>query len=578
MIINTNVSSLRAQEASTNTNNAISSSLEKLSTGLKINKASDDASGLAIADKLRTQVTSIKQGIANGNSAISLITIADKAMDEQSKILDTIKGKLINANSSSTSADGREAIRKDIGKLLEQLDNIAAMTNYNGMSLLADVKDGKLTGKESSELTFQVGERNTDMISTTKINATTSSLGGGSSIANKIESGETAKLSNVAGGTLDVQNKSGGVLNVAVSGNLGKLKAEGADLVITVDPNDATLIAKLKDLADGTNFTQGTGAEKNQFTLSDGQTVDLRAIDFDSVQLRSEVTATPPVVGTDDAGFTAKETTGFEVKNLGLGGNTDNLTVTSTQDVKKGETTTVSNSNANQKLTVDSDGAHALNMKVSGNLGSVTTTGLELSIEATNSKDVAALQKLIDDGVSGIERDATDANKFTIDAATTVDLSSVNLSDAKITSDGATGTFTSTATEKLVITNNSEDKIVLSNIDAKSASKLDALKNLQTGELTTKVASDYQAVVNDAISQLNGYRSDMGSTENQIKSAVKNLMTSATNIKAAESIIRETDFAEESANFNKLNILSQAGSYAISQSNAAQQNVLRLLQ
>lgn len=568
MVINTNVSSLRAQEASTNTNSAISSSLEKLSTGLKINKASDDASGLAIADKLRTQVTSIKQGIANGNSAISLITIADKAMDEQGKILDTIKGKLINANSSSTSADGREAIRKDIGKLLEQLDNIAAMTNYNGMSLLADVKDGKLTGKESSELTFQVGERNTDMISTTKINATTSSLGGGSSSVDKIESGETAKLSNVQGGTLDVQNKSTGTLNVAVSGNLGKLKAEGGNLVITVDPNDATLIAKLKDLEVTGEFVQGSGADKNKFTLTSTKTVDLRAIDFDSVQLRSTNT---------NQGFSAKETTGFEVKNLELGGNTDNLTVTSKQDVKKGESTTVSNSDASQKLTVATTGA-AINMKVSGNLGSVTTATIGISIEATNAKDVAALQKLVDDGVADITRDATNANKFTIAAGKTVDLSSVNLSDAKITSTAGNGTFTSTATEKLVITNNSENKITLSNIDAKSASKLDALKNLQTGELTTKVASDYQAVVNDAISQLNGYRSDMGSTENQVKSAVKNLMTSATNIKAAESIIRETDFAEESANFNKLNILSQAGSYAISQSNAAQQNVLRLLQ
>ncbi|WP_187386048.1 flagellin N-terminal helical domain-containing protein [Aliarcobacter cryaerophilus] len=569
MVINTNVSSLRAQEASTNTNNAISSSLEKLSTGLKINKASDDASGLAIADKLRTQVTSIKQGIANGNSAISLITIADKAMDEQGKILDTIKGKLINANSSSTSADGREAIRKDIGKLLEQLDNIAAMTNYNGMSLLADVKDGKLTGKESSELTFQVGERNTDMISTTKINATTSSLGGGSSTVDKIESGETAKLSNVAGGTLDVQNKSGGTLNVQVSGNLGKLKAEGGDLVITVDPNDATLIAKLKDLEKTGEFAQGSGAAKNQFTLTSGKEVDLRAIDFDSAQLRSDATG---------HGFSAKETTGFEVKNLELGGNTDNLTVTSKQDVKKGESATVSNSDASQKLTVTTSSA-AMNMRVSGNLGSVAVGVIDLSIEGTNSKDVAALQKLVDDGVSGITRDTTNANKFTIAAGKTVDLSSVNLSDAKITSTaGTNGNFTSTATDKLVIANNSENKIVLSNIDAKSASKLDALKNLQTGELTTKVASDYQAVVNDAISQLNGYRSDMGSTENQVKSAVKNLMTSATNIKAAESIIREVDFAEESANFNKLNILSQAGSYAISQSNAAQQNVLRLLQ
>lgn len=568
MVINTNVSSLRAQEASTNTNNAISSSLEKLSTGLKINKASDDASGLAIADKLRTQVTSIKQGIANGNSAISLITIADKAMDEQGKILDTIKGKLINANSSSTSADGREAIRKDIGKLLEQLDNIAAMTNYNGMSLLADVKDGKLTGKESSELTFQVGERNTDMISTTKINATTSSLGGGSSSIDKIESGETAKLSNVPGGTLDVQNKSTGTLNVQASGNLGKLKAEGGNLTITVDPNDATLIAKLKDLEKTGEFQQVGGASKNQFTLTSGKEVDLRAIDFDSVQLRS---AAP------NQGFTAKETTGFEVKNLELGGKKDDLTVTSKQDVKKGETTTVSNSDASQKLTVATSSA-ALNMKVSGNLGSVTTATIAVSIEATNAKDVAALQKLVDDGVADITRDTTNANKFTIAAGKTVDLSSVNLSDAKITSTAANGNFTSTATDKLVITNNSENKIVLSNIDAKSASKLDALKNLQTGELTTKVASDYQAVVNDAITQLNGYRSDMGSTENQVKSAVKNLMTSATNIKAAESIIREVDFAEESANFNKLNILSQAGSYAISQSNAAQQNVLRLLQ
>ena len=91
MRINTNISSLGAQEAAKNTNNSIANSLEKLSTGLKINKASDDASGLAIADKLRTQVTSINQGISNGNSAIALLQIADKSMAEQSKILDTVK-------------------------------------------------------------------------------------------------------------------------------------------------------------------------------------------------------------------------------------------------------------------------------------------------------------------------------------------------------------------------------------------------------------------------------------------------------------------------------------------------------
>ena len=105
MVINTNVASLTAREAATNTNTSISNSLEKLSTGLKINKASDDASGLAIADKLRTQATSIGQGIDNGNSAVSLIQIADKSMSEQSNILDTVKAKLIQANTDTTSDD-----------------------------------------------------------------------------------------------------------------------------------------------------------------------------------------------------------------------------------------------------------------------------------------------------------------------------------------------------------------------------------------------------------------------------------------------------------------------------------------
>ncbi|WP_419671184.1 hypothetical protein [Aliarcobacter butzleri] len=140
MKINTNVSSLTAQEAASNTNKAITTSLEKLSTGLRVNKAADDASGLAIADKLRTQATSINQGIANGNSAVALLQIADKSMAEQSNILDTVKAKLIQANTDTTSVAGRTAIAKDITKLLEQLDNIAEQTNYNGTNLLQNAR------------------------------------------------------------------------------------------------------------------------------------------------------------------------------------------------------------------------------------------------------------------------------------------------------------------------------------------------------------------------------------------------------------------------------------------------------
>ncbi|OCL83075.1 Flagellar filament 33 kDa core protein [Arcobacter porcinus] len=299
MRINTNVSSLTAQEASTNTNNSIKSSLEKLSTGLKINKASDDASGLAIADKLRTQVTSINQGVSNGNSAVALLQIADKSMAEQSNILDTVKAKLIQANTDTTSVAGRTAIAKDIDKLLQQLNNIAKQTNYNGTALLQAKANSAASGTAASKgLSFQVGEGTSDLIKTKTIQANTSGF--------------------------------------ALTSLKGNVSAGGAV----------------------------------------------------------------------SAGATA----------------------------------------------------------------------------------------------------------------------------------GTTNVFTRT------------------------------------------MASAGQAAVDKAITKLNGYRGDIGSTQNQVESAVRNLMTQSTNIKAAESVIRDVDYAEESANFNKLNIISQAGSYAISQSNATQQNVLRLLQ
>ncbi len=165
MRINTNVSALTALEANAQTNVTLSNSLEKLSTGLKINKASDDASGLSIADKLRTQANALNQAVANGNSAVTLTQIADKAMAEQSNILDVVKQKLIQASTATTSPDGIEAIGKDISKLLEQLNNIAAQTTYNGTNLLQGTASaGSVTS--GIALTFQMGATSTDTIKT----------------------------------------------------------------------------------------------------------------------------------------------------------------------------------------------------------------------------------------------------------------------------------------------------------------------------------------------------------------------------------------------------------------------------
>jgi len=179
MRINTNVASLTALESNTQINKNMTNSLEKLSSGLRINKASDDASGLAIADKLRTQASSINQAISNGNSAVSLIQIADKAMAEQSNILDIIKQKLIQGATATTSPEGRTAIGKDISKLLTQLNEIANQTNYNGIGLL----QGATAGDTTSTLTFQMGEKSANIAElTAAVQSNTTGLNGMSAL------------------------------------------------------------------------------------------------------------------------------------------------------------------------------------------------------------------------------------------------------------------------------------------------------------------------------------------------------------------------------------------------------------
>ncbi|RXJ53679.1 flagellin, partial [Candidatus Marinarcus aquaticus] len=122
------------------------------------------------------------------------------------------------------------------------------------------------------------------------------------------------------------------------------------------------------------------------------------------------------------------------------------------------------------------------------------------------------------------------------------------------------------------------NKITLTAVNSEAAdyTNIDDLNGITT--IGAASAATYQGHVDTAIGELNKNRGSIGSVQNQVESAVRNLMTQSTNVKAAEAIIRDVDYAEESANFNKQNIISQAGAYAIAQSNAAQQNVLRLLQ
>lgn len=149
-------------------------SLERISSGLELNKASDDASALAIAENLSVQANGISQGIENVNSGIAYAQIGDSALEEQSNILDTVKEKLLQASTSTTSEDGREALLTDIQSLLTQFDNIAEQTNYNGQNLLQKDSDDT-SASDASQI--QAGENAEDIIEAEGIQSNTEGLG-----------------------------------------------------------------------------------------------------------------------------------------------------------------------------------------------------------------------------------------------------------------------------------------------------------------------------------------------------------------------------------------------------------------
>ena len=154
--INTNIAALTAHQSMIRNDNGLSASLEKLSSGLRINKAADDASGMAIADALKSQSLGLGQAVRNANDGISMVQTADGALDESIKIVNTIKTKSIQAAQDGQTTDSRKAIQSDINKLLEELDAIAKTTAFNGQKLLS----GNFTNKK-----FQVGAYSGETVS-----------------------------------------------------------------------------------------------------------------------------------------------------------------------------------------------------------------------------------------------------------------------------------------------------------------------------------------------------------------------------------------------------------------------------
>ncbi len=515
--INTNISAMNAYVNSSSTSRALDESISKLSSGLRINKAADDASGMTIADSLKAQASALGQAIANGNDAIGIVQTADKAMDEQLSILNTIRTKAVQAAQDGQTSQSREALQSDISRLLEELDNIATTTSFNGQQLL----NGNFSNKN-----FQIGAYANQTVQVS-IGATASDKIG----LTRFETSQLMAYS--AGGIGDIVLKLSGI--------------DGYPSGYEFQTISSTEFTKygLKAVADRINGVSDlTGVSAKV----------LNTITFSSVVPEGVIE-------------------GLTINGISIGkvdtiaGDKNQVLVNSINKVK--EQTGVEASTKDGKLTLTARDGRAITIsgggkQIASQMGATSNAGFsagttivgKLTLIRQDARDIVILMSGCQE-VKAISLGATDAISGhmsmavnSLGKAATVSLGNMNSGILSSSLAAAMGYFAGgvAATDQL------------------------------SGVTTYYGAQAMISISESAQKALDRIRSDLGSVQNQLQSTINNISVTQVNVKSAESQIRDVDFATEASNFNKYNILAQSGSYAMSQANTIQQNVMRLLQ
>ncbi|HHT7005421.1 TPA: flagellin A [Campylobacter coli] len=571
--INTNIGALNAHANSVVNARELDKSLSRLSSGLRINSAADDASGMAIADSLRSQAATLGQAINNGNDAIGILQTADKAMDEQLKILDTIKTKATQAAQDGQSLKTRTMLQADINRLMEELDNIANTTSFNGKQLLS----GNFINQE-----FQIGASSNQTVKAS-IGATQSSKIG----LTRFETGSRISVSGEVQFTLKNYN--------------------GIDDF------------KFQKVVISTSVGTGLGALAEEINKS-----------ADKTGVRATFTVETRGMGAVRAGSTSED---FAINGVKIGqieykdGDSNGALVSAINSVK--DTTGVEASiDENGKLLLTSRDGRGI--KIEGNIGRgafinpnmlenygrlslVKNDGKDILISGTNlsaigfgtSNMISQASVSLRESKGQIDANVADAMGFNSANKGNIlggysSISGYMSSAGSGFSSGSgysigSGKGYSTGFANVVAMSTASSLSNVYNVSAgsgfssqsglsqfatmkTSAGNTLGVKDETAGVTTLKGAMAVMDIAETATTNLDQIRADIGSVQNQLQVTINNITVTQVNVKAAESTIRDVDFAAESANFSKYNILAQSGSYAMSQANAVQQNVLKLLQ
>ncbi|MEQ8514154.1 MAG: flagellin [Chromatocurvus sp.] len=471
-IINTNIPSLNAQRNLNSSQADVSVSLQRLSSGLRINSAKDDAAGLAISERFTAQIRGLNQAARNANDGISLAQTAEGALAEVTNNLQRIRELSIQSANATNSASDRTALQAEVDQLVAEIDRVAQQTNFNGVKLL--------DGTFSSQL-FQVGANAGETISVESISgARASSLGqfqgvqqSGVSIgtASDTASNLTVDFDGDGAQTIaSVATDAKAIANALNSAGLGFVATAAANEIdgglgtaATITDGDVTLNINGTDITIGLVDNQATNVSSALLQINNqSSTTGVRALDTGSgLQLVAadgrNVTVT----------FTDTDTTGGSLTDIGLDGLTSGDTVGSTLDFTF--------------LAPDE-------VDTSVEFGGAFQSAPSYSVGSTGT------------------------------ALSAVDISTVPGSNLAI------------------------------------------------------------QAVDAALTSVNSSRADLGAIQNRFESVVNSLQTTSENLDASRSRIRDADFAAETANLARAQILQQAGIAVLAQANAQPQNVLALLQ
>lgn len=490
-VINTNIMSLNAQRNLSSSQGELATSLERLSSGLRINSAKDDAAGLAIAERFTAQINGQNQAIRNSNDGISFSQTAEGALDEVSNLLQRVRELSVQSANDTNSASDREALNQEVEQAVSEIQRIAESTQFNGQNVL----DGSL-----SDLLFQVGANRGQTIGVSGVDSQTDQLGvtatDGSAVNTEGFSTLTAADFSINGETIDVSGLS------SISEVVDKINASTDDTGVTAKQADGQVIGN-------------TGATSGDIDVS-------------------------PT--TTDGTVTMMSINGTDI------------------DVDAGET--VSNvDEAVAKINEYSDTTDVTASNEGGNL--VLTSGDAIEItDVQDGADLAAGNGIASGGTDSVFGSASDNVTFDNGLELSAELgSSITLADGE--------------------SNNANLlNLGLSQNDSTSNAELAAadfdVENMSVE--TRQDASDAIRTADQALQQVSGLRSELGAVQNRFEATIANLSVSAENLEAARSRIQDTDFAKETAELTRAQILQQAGTSILSQANAVPQTVLGLLQ